>query len=128
MHWELRLAARHYPPRTTFARPAPVAAGFLRIRETPGPNCSYLPYPHGSGGGKNLLSDAEISSADDSLGPRQLYRAITRHSDGRIIQVRHIHAHNDAEAIQIVTERGAGICTDLWSKNGLIKIFEVPEQ
>jgi imidazolonepropionase-like amidohydrolase len=48
------------------------------------------------------------------------YRAITRHSDGRIIHVRDIEAASDAEAIRIVTARGSDIRTDLWNDSGLV--------
>jgi hypothetical protein len=51
------------------------------------------------------------------------YRAITRHSDGRIIHVRDIQAYSDAEAILIVTARGSDIRTDLWSERGLVRRF-----
>lgn len=51
------------------------------------------------------------------------FRAITRHSDGRIIHVRDIEAASDAEAIQIVTARGSDIRTDLWSDKGPVRRF-----
>jgi hypothetical protein len=51
------------------------------------------------------------------------YRAITRHSDGRIIHVREIQANSDAEAIRIVTARGSDIRTELWSDSGLVRRF-----
>lgn len=51
------------------------------------------------------------------------YRAITRHSDGRIIHVRDIEATSDAEAIRVVTARGSDIRTDLWSDRGLVRRF-----
>lgn len=51
------------------------------------------------------------------------YRAITRHSDGRIIHVRDFQADSDAEAILIVTARGCNIKTDLWSDSGLVQRF-----
>jgi hypothetical protein len=55
-------------------------------------------------------------------GDRQnrFYRAITRHSDGRIIHVRDIEAYSDAEVIRIVTARGSDIRTDLWNDSGLV--------
>lgn len=56
----------------------------------------------------------------------QYYRAITRHTDGRIIHVRDIRAGSDEEAIRIVTERGTDIRTDLWSQSGLVRRFGVP--
>lgn len=51
------------------------------------------------------------------------YRAITMHTDGRIIHVRDIQAESDAEAILIVTARGSDIRTDLWNDRGLIRRF-----
>jgi len=56
----------------------------------------------------------------------RVYRAITRHSDGRIIHVRVIQATSDAEAIRIVIERGSDIRTDLWDENGLVQRFGQP--
>ncbi|WP_156647959.1 hypothetical protein [Methylobacterium sp. Leaf88] len=59
--------------------------------------------------------------ADDK--PTRAYRAITRHTDGRIIHVRDFTAGSDAEAILIVTSRGSDIRTDLWSDEGLVRQF-----
>jgi hypothetical protein len=37
--------------------------------------------------------------------------------------VRDIQADSDEEAIRIVTEPGADVCTDLWSERGLVQRF-----
>jgi hypothetical protein len=66
-----------------------------------------------------------LETSSDALSPTRSYRAITRHTDGRIIHVRDIRASSDAEAIRIVTERGADIRTDLWSEDGLVQRFGV---
>ena len=58
-----------------------------------------------------------------SLGRKRVYRAITRHSDGRIIHVRDIQATSDAEAAEIVSQESPNIRIDLWSDTGLVKRF-----
>ena len=68
---------------------------------------------------------ARQALADDDVPQMRLYRAITRHSDGRIIHVRDIRAASDAETIRIVTARGSNIRTDLWSDRGLVRRFGV---
>ena len=71
------------------------------------------------------MFDSVFEPSSDHLSPARSYRAITRHTDGRIIHVRDIRASSDAEAIRIVTARGADIRTDLWSEDGLVQRFEV---
>lgn len=51
------------------------------------------------------------------------YRAITRHTDGRIIHVRDLQAASDAKAIEVVTARGSDFRMDLWSTDGLVRRF-----
>jgi hypothetical protein len=59
----------------------------------------------------------------EGFDPSKSYRAITRHSDGRIIHVWDFMAESDAEAIRIVTARGSNIRTDLWGHHGLVWHF-----
>lgn len=51
------------------------------------------------------------------------YRAITRHSDGRIIHVLEFEATNDREALAIVTASGSDFRMDLWNSEGLVRRF-----
>lgn len=67
--------------------------------------------------------DADVPTGQPHT-PRA-YRAITRHSDGRIIHVRDFQASSDAEAILICTARGSDIRTDLWGDSGLVRRFGV---
>jgi hypothetical protein len=71
------------------------------------------------------LSDADPHPTRQDSDGKHHYRAITRHSDGRIIHVRDIQASSDEEAIQIVTARGADIRTDLYGEDGLIRSLGV---
>jgi hypothetical protein len=74
-------------------------------------------------GGKNGLSDDTPENAEEKPGPGKSYRAITRHTDGRIIHVWDFKANSNAEAIVIVTARGADFRTDLWGDHGLVQRF-----
>jgi hypothetical protein len=69
------------------------------------------------------LSGAEQILDTVSCDTARPYRAITRHTDGRIIHVRDFVAASDEEAILIVTARGSDIRTDLWSDTGLVQRF-----
>jgi len=69
------------------------------------------------------LSRTKSFAAGHHRRPLRSYRAITRHNDGCIIHVRDIQADSDEEAIRIVTEPGADVCTDLWSERGLVQRF-----
>ena len=75
------------------------------------------------GGWESILSDAEPSAAREGPHQAQTYRVITRHTDGRIIQVQDFLAKDDAEALQFVTTRGSDIRMDLWSDQGLVRRF-----
>lgn len=73
------------------------------------------------------MSDTKPGTATDPSRVKRSYRAITRHSDGRIIHVRDIQASSDSEAIWIVSERGGDTRTDLYSEAGLIRRFGMHE-
>lgn len=74
-------------------------------------------------GKAHFLVRLDLDAVSGQLGTPRAYRAITRHSDGRIIHVRDFEAGSDAEAILIVTARGSDIRTDLWSDRGLVRRF-----
>jgi hypothetical protein len=76
--------------------------------------------------GDKRLRDKGGERSKTRFDPARLYRAITRHTDGRIIHVRDFLADSDAEAILIVTARGSNIRTDLWSNRGLVRRFGSP--
>jgi hypothetical protein len=69
------------------------------------------------------MAPAKPPAPPGSANQLRSYRAIARHTDGRIIHVRDIKADSDAEAILIVTARGSDIRTDLWSDSGLVRRF-----
>ena len=71
------------------------------------------------------MQDETFDSRAEQIKPPRRYRAITRHTDGRIIHVRDFEAGNDAEAILIVTVGGVDTQTDLWSDEGLVQRFGV---
>lgn len=106
------------------SQPGPGCGGFF-------PSCLKLPLPIArisrdwvtSTVRENVLPEPTFETAGVSLNAKRSYRAITRHTDGRIIHVWDIRAHSDAEAIRIVTQRGGDIRTDLWSENGLVRRF-----
>lgn len=123
-----RREAPTLPPKreTDFPRPAQSVAGFFCAPETFDLRRSYRAPTARNDQGEKRLRDKGGERSKTRFDPGRLYRAITRHTDGRIIHVRDFLADSDAEAILIVTARGSNIRTDLWSNRGLVRRFGSP--
>jgi hypothetical protein len=69
------------------------------------------------------MVDGKLGASKNVPTRSRTYRAITRHTDGRIIRVQDFQADSDNEAVTLATARGEGISMDLWSATGLVRSF-----